>query len=261
MNTTLHTNQPSKVTDSLAQKGNPQLVRNNTKLENYFKKGISLLPGLILILLNFGTAIADPNSTTHDAHDFSAEIWNTYNYTTTLGQQLCQPCHTPHNANLSVTEAPLWNHELSTANYTFFESIKDQSNLGVTAIDGTSKLCLACHDGTVALGSFGGQVGTQYITGGYNFSADLRNDHPVSVDYLQALSGGYGDLHQTTHLFSTYDTLNLTYVAGSQPVSAMLDASGKVQCTSCHSAHSNSTPYLMKMDNRGSALCLACHNK
>lgn len=251
----------SKASLSGTQNGHQKSGWTKAKCGNYFKKGISFLSALILNLFNVGIAIADPNSATHEAHDFSAEIWNTYNYTTTLGQQLCQPCHTPHNANLSVTEAPLWNHELSTATYTFFESIKDQSTLGVTAIDGTSKLCLACHDGTVALGSFGGQVGTQYITGGYNFSADLRNDHPVSVDYLQALSGGYGDLHQTTHLFSTYDTLNLTYVAGTRPVSAMLDASGKVQCTSCHSAHSNSTPYLMKMDNRGSALCLACHNK
>lgn len=233
------------------------LVKNKT----INLKGLYPFIALVLILAGTNSLPAEPNSTPGTAHDFTSESWNTYNYTTTLGQQLCQPCHTPHSANTAVTNAPLWNHQLSNASYTFFESNKDHSTLGVTAIDGTSKLCLSCHDGTVALGSFGGQVGTQFITGGYNFSADLRNDHPVSVDYNAALAGGYGDLHQTSHLYATYDTLNLTYVQGTRPVASMLDASGKVQCTSCHSAHSNSTLYLMKMDNRGSALCLACHDK
>ncbi len=133
--------------------------------------------------------------------------------------------------------------------------------MGVNTIDGTSKLFLSCHDGTVALGSFGGQIGSQFITGGFNFTTDLKNDHPVSIDYSNALSGGYGELHQTTHVFANYDTLALTYVPGSEPVTRLLDVNGKVQCTSCHSAHSNESRYMLRMDNRGSALCLACHDK
>lgn len=193
-------------------------------------------------------------------HNFASDAWNAYNYTTTLGQQICQPCHTPHNA-IPLSLAPLWNHQYSTATYTFYQSIKDGSTMGVTAIDGTSKLCLACHDGTVALGSFGGQVGTQFLTGGADLTADLSNDHPVSIDYAASLAGGYGGLQATTYLYSTFDTLNLTYTPGTKAVSTMLDATGKVQCTSCHGAHSNSRGYQLRMSNRGSALCLACHKK
>ena len=173
-------------------------------------------------------------------HNFSTAAWNPYNYTTTLGQQICQPCHTPHNGQTGL-EAPLWNHQMSTASYTLYESIKDNTTMGVTAIDGSSALCLSCHDGTVALSAFGGQTATNYLTGGANFGNDLSNDHPISINYASALAGGY--------------------TATTKAVSTMLDANGKVQCTSCHGAHSNSRGYQLRMSNRGSALCLACHSK
>ena len=197
-------------------------------------------------------------------HNFSTAAWNPYNYTTTLGQQICQPCHTPHNAIPGMV-APLWNHQMSTASYTLYQSIKDNTTMGVTAIDGSSALCLSCHDGTVALSAFGGQTATNYLTGGANFGTDLSNDHPISINYASALAGGYGGLRQTTYLCSTWDTtLNAGaggYTATTRAVSTMLDANGKVQCTSCHGAHSNSRGYQLRMSNRGSALCLACHSK
>lgn len=193
-------------------------------------------------------------------HNFASDSWNAYNYSTTLGQQICQPCHTPHNS-ISTPLAPLWNHQLSGASYTFYQSIKDGSTMGVTAIDGSSQLCLSCHDGTVALGAFGGQVAANYLTGGANLGNDLANDHPVSIDYAASLAGGYGGLQAVTYLYSTFDTTALTYTPGTRAVSTMLDAVGKVQCTSCHGAHSNSRGYQLRMTNRGSTLCLACHRK
>lgn len=197
-------------------------------------------------------------------HNFSTQSWNPYNYTTTLGQQICQPCHTPHNAVTGV-EAPLWNHQMTTQTYTLYQSYKDGSYMGVTGINGTSRLCLSCHDGSVALGSYGSQTGTTFLTGGANFGTDLSNDHPVSINYASALAGGYGGLRQTTYLYSTWDTtLNAGaggYTATTRAVSTMLDINGEVQCTSCHYAHGNSRGYQLRMSNRGSALCLACHSK
>ena len=35
-------------------------------------------------------------------HDFSTQAWNT-----SVGQQICIVCHTPHNASTTVTNAPL----------------------------------------------------------------------------------------------------------------------------------------------------------
>ena len=117
----------------------------------------------------------------------------------------------------------------------------------------------------IVLCSFGGQTATNYLTGGANFGTDLSNDHPISIDYAAALAGGYGGLRQTTYLYSTWDTtLNAGaggYAATTRAVSTMLDANGKVQCTSCHGAHANSRGYQLRMSNRGSALCLACHSK
>ena len=94
---------------------------------------------------------------------------------------------------------------------------------------------------------------------------DLSNDHPISINYANALAGGYGGLRPTTYLYSTWDTLLNAgtggYSATTKAVSTMLDATGKMQCTSCHGAHANSEGYQLRMSNKGSALCFACHNK
>ena len=78
---------------------------------------------------------------TDTKHDFSASGWS--------GGEICIACHTPHNANTAVTDAPLWNHNLSAvASYALYQS--DTLNAAPGQPTGTSKLCLSCHDGTVA---------------------------------------------------------------------------------------------------------------
>ena len=196
-------------------------------------------------------------------HNFSGQSWNTF-VDIGHGQQICQPCHTPHNADISITDAPLWNHQFTTATYQMYTSIKPGALTMGATIDGTSKLCLSCHDGSVAIGSFGGQTGTVYMSGYNNglanLSTDLRNDHPISVDYAYALSNNWGGLRQTSYLYSTYTSPGV-YGATTKAVSTKLDAAGKIQCTSCHGAHSNSRGYQLSMSNQGSALCLVCHSK
>ena len=64
----------------------------------------------------------------------------------------CIFCHTVHKA---IGSSPLWNHTLSSvSNYVVYTSTRLQS-LGITVPQpsGSSRLCLSCHDGTVALGS------------------------------------------------------------------------------------------------------------
>jgi predicted CXXCH cytochrome family protein len=138
---------------------------------------------------------------------------------------------------------------------------------GYTQPDGTSKLCLSCHDGSVALGAYGGQAGSTTMAG-YNgglasLSTDLTNDHPISIPYDSAVGGG---LHIKTYIYNNYaaggTTGNwATYTTSGKTTGSKLDANGEVQCTSCHGPHSNSKGYQLGMDNRGSALCLACHKK
>ena len=117
--------------------------------------------------------------------------------------------------------------------------------------DGNSKLCLSCHDGTVALENYSGTTtGTHYISLTNNVGTNLSNDHPISMTYDASLSVAdpalYNPITTNSGLGSTIDN------------DMLFD--GKVQCSTCHDVHG--TPYaaLLRKDNAGSALCLTCHN-
>jgi len=218
------------------------------------KKFVIVAVGLILPLLSPGQSYFGPGAITTSiagsVHDFSTAQWNPYNATTTLGGQICQPCHTPHNANQSVTAAPLWNHAFTTATYqmyTGYEFGPGGAGYGVTAPDGTSKLCLSCHDGSIAMGSFGSQVGFAHMTSAAKLGLNMKDDHPVSFVYDSIQAGGVWD---KTHVYQ-----------GTKTVNDLLDKQGKIQCTTCHLAHANPYGYQLVMSNQGSALCLACHKK
>jgi len=167
----------------------------------------------------------------------------------------CIFCHTVHKTN-GVT--PLWNHTLSgVTNYVVYSSPRLQA-LGITIPqpNGSSRLCLSCHDGTVALGSISSSVtpvttyqgGTPITTmpaGPANLGTDLSADHPVSVDYVAAALADptlqpRGAINPAVHLEE-------------------LNGGALVQCTSCHNPHDNHYGNFLVMDNTNSALCMACH--
>ena len=178
-------------------------------------------------------------------HDFSGQSWNT----TT---EICIVCHTPHNADNTVANAPLWNHSLSNvAAYSIYAGATMNATVGQP--DGSSKLCLSCHDGTVALENFGGvTTGTNPMTGNANMGTDLSNDHPVSFTYDAALASADGGLFNPT---TTQSGL------GGTITNTMLIA-GKMQCSSCHDVHNSANINgLLLKSNSASALCLTCHNK
>ena len=194
--------------------------------------------GLLLVAGLAGAQI------TGSAHDFSSQGWGT--------NEICQPCHTPHNASTTLPVV-LWNHAVTSATYTLYSSPTMNAQTGQP--DGVSKACLSCHDGTVALDSFGGSTGQNTIGGDANFGTDLTNDHPVSFTYDNALATTDGGLYQPT---ATNSGLGGTIAAD------MLFGPGndQVECASCHDVHNaaNQDALLLKA-NTGSALCLTCHNK
>jgi len=177
------------------------------------------------------------------AHDFSTETWNT-------SGEICIVCHTPHNAMASYE--PLWNHEVTGATFTLYSS--STLNAAPGQPGGVSKLCLSCHDGTLAIDSFGGLTGSTAITGTSNFGTDLSNDHPISIAYDAALIAADIELRdpstEPSGLGGTIDTDMLF--------------SGQLECASCHDVHNTATavgtPFL-RITNAGSALCLLCHIK
>ncbi|MCP4667023.1 MAG: cytochrome C, partial [Deltaproteobacteria bacterium] len=152
------------------------------------------------------------------AHDFSTFGWS--------NNEICLPCHTPHNAN-TLPDAPLWNHELTTASYTLYTSSTLDATMGQP--DGRSKLCLSCHDGTVAIDSFGGVTGGTTITGDANLGTDLRDDHPVSFEW------------GTPHPILGAPCLKCHFGAV-DPLPFFDNGSGnnnRLECATCHDVHNS----------------------
>jgi predicted CXXCH cytochrome family protein len=178
------------------------------------------------------------------AHDFSSASWNATG-------QICIICHGPHNTDVAVQDAPLWNHESTMAAFTPYSSSSMNATTGQP--DASSKLCLSCHDGTVAIDNFSGNTsGTFYISGETFIGTDLSDDHPVSFTYDVALSQADGELADPS---TTNSGLGGT-------IQQDLLIGNKVQCASCHDVHNSSgIDNLLIKSNAQSELCLTCHLK
>jgi len=155
---------------------------------------------------------------------------------------VCGFCHTPHRA---LPQTPVWSHKLSTAVYTIYQSSSLEAEVGQPT--GSSKLCLSCHDGTVALTESvtGGSTGGTYIPpGSANLDTDLSDDHPISFVYSSGLSAEDAQIRLPSTL----------------PEQLKLDRTGELQCTTCHNSHDNSNGKFLVMSNQRSAMCVACHD-
>ena len=179
------------------------------------------------------------------SHDFSAETWNS-------SGELCRPCHTPHNADvLTITDVPLWNHSTTTATFTLYSTSTFDGVSTIGQPSGASLACLSCHDGSVALDSFEGATGTNYLTGTALLDTDLSNDHPVAFEYSTALATLDGEL---------FDPATTSSGLGSTISDDML-FSDVMHCASCHDVHDDTNGSFLRVTNTGSALCLTCHDK
>jgi len=158
-------------------------------------------------------------------------------------KEICVFCHAPHNTS---SQAPLWNRYESGQVYTPYTSTTSKALIGQPT--GASKVCLSCHDGTVALGivrsrsqliPFVQPIGKQDDLG-----TDLSNDHPVSLRYDSALT------------FSNPQVKNPDTITGK----VRLDKDSYLQCTSCHNPHNNQFGNFLVVDSVRGNLCLSCHN-
>ena len=164
------------------------------------------------------------------------------------GTDACIFCHAPHNVKPNVT--PLWDHALSGQTYTTYTSSTYDSGAQSPA-SGSSKLCLSCHDGTVALGltvTKGLIPTTGSMIPADNFGTDLSTGHPVSMTPAD-------DGSLAPSLFANPPT--------TRDASVKLVA-GKVECTTCHDPHAPRNdpvvPMFLARSNSGGAICLACHD-
>ena len=185
------------------------------------------------------------------AHDFQNHSWNT-----NTGKDVCVVCHTPHKTSVTAKAAPLWNHASTKINFIIYAGTTMQEIVGQP--DGNSKLCLSCHDGTVAVANAGSMTTkSKRMIGINNPETSLTNDHRVSFTYNTALTKTDLGLHDPS----------LQTGIGNTTIDASMLFDGKMQCASCHDVHNlayslktNSSSLLIKSNN-ASELCLTCHKK
>ncbi len=220
------------------------MLRGKNRLFIIKKIGNTILLFAALVLVTTAAQAAITGS----AHDFSGAGYGT--------DEICIFCHSVHNAKQegAVTIAPLWYHKMSTASYTTYTS----PSLKQTALQprGPSKLCLSCHDGSVAIDSFGNKSGTNLVTGSANIGTNLSDDHPISIKWKHStfkVNPNCSDCHGGVMHSFTYSGLPFYGTAGNM----------YLECGSCHEPH-NKFPQYPKMLRKalaGSYICLFCHGK
>jgi len=180
--------------------------------------------------------------------------------------RICKFCHTPHTAQPA---SPLWNRRDSGRLYVkYWSPTLDAYGPGAAPpVQGSSRLCLGCHDGTVALGDVaqGGPIrmrpGADRVAhrpDGPGFSGtDFSGSHPISFRVTQALIARNNAKGEELPL---------------KPLAAMrsdpdvkLDKQGRIQCTTCHDPHKDASrersgaPFWRKPTWEG--VCLVCHEE
>jgi len=200
-------------------------------------KQTAILVSIVLILFPF---MVNSQSIATTKHNLSVSGTGTIKASTE--SEICIFCHTPHN---STPKAPLWNRNVNGRIYTLYTS--STMNAAPGQPDGSSILCLSCHDGTIALGSVVSRTSpidmTLAMSTKGNLTTDLSNDHPISFTYNSDLATSDGQL-KTPPL-----------------ATARLDNNSKLQCSSCHDPHKETNPKFLLATNQNSALCFLCHNR
>ncbi|MEI8196423.1 MAG: cytochrome c3 family protein, partial [Phycisphaerae bacterium] len=213
------------------------------------KRLLSLWIGVTLVLAGIGSGSVSRGQANSDSivgtlHNLSASGPGTVKASSEA--EICIFCHTPHNA---TAIQPLWNRALPVSAYKPYTSNSLKAKPGQPT--GSSKLCLSCHDGTIALGNVHSRNQPIVMSGGVtvlpqgrtNLGTDLSDDHPISFKYDTLLTSRNAKLKDPSLL----------------PAEMRLDSNSELQCMTCHDAHKNSYGNFLVLANTGGALCNKCH--
>ncbi len=185
-------------------------------------------------------------------HNFANNGWS--------GGEMCVMCHVPDNAEI-IHEDSQRNKVNAIARHTVYDSPEMQSDFNYIQPDGASMRCLSCHDGTIAADSYGAGLTHNTISDpGDDFGIDMGNEHPVSFIYDSAMAA------RDPSLFDPMTKQVTIIVAGKSKTGTINEVmlyNGQLQCPSCHDVHGSfagGKNSQLKVNNKGSALCLVCHN-
>lgn len=210
--------------------------------------------------------------------------------------QVCVFCHTPHEATTEIV-APLWNRQLSTATYTAnYNSSSMEADAAelAAAPGGSSKLCLSCHDGSMAIDKVNALNGAKNViipmasatpvkmpsgsaTTGFtrDLGTDLSSDHPISFTYDSTIAGYDGELRSPDGTTVGNRVAGMGLAKPKMPLE-----NNQMQCATCHDPHlrdkttSNGNAKFLRMNrfqvdqpsggsfsSTNDIICLACHAK
>jgi predicted CXXCH cytochrome family protein len=173
--------------------------------------------------------------------------------------EICIFCHTPHRA---ASQVALWNRRDPTRVFGHYSSptlvidnpaVRPESQYGEP--NGSSRLCLSCHDGQTALGAIWNGPVIQFAAGADKIAyLNISSHHPVSFVYNDAVLG------------SIVSKKPLEGYRRPVPGSVVkLDRLDRMQCTSCHDPHQDKsttqsvlTPFWVGPDH--DSVCRECHN-
>ena len=204
--------------------------------------------GLILIGLVAAGAVAAraDESVVNSKHDLS--VRGPGPIRAVEENQICIFCHAPHNA---APQTPLWNRENPRVHYRIYESSTTDARIDQPT--GQSKMCLSCHDGSMALGNVLTRPQSLPIVmtartirpGATDLTNDLSDDHPIGFRYDRALANADRQIRPPE------------VVSRDLP----LGPHGELHCSTCHDPHNNELGDFLRITDQYSAICLSCHDR
>jgi hypothetical protein len=208
--------------------------------------------------------------------------------------RVCAFCHTPHHAQLNVSVDdyyPLWSRALDTNTFTAYASATiNAADYAADIAIGPTRLCMSCHDGSIAPDQHYGVAGTKApltddsygkagvgsLVGGVG--SGLTNDHPVGFNYTAVAAGP--SLNTDDTVVPTADATKDAYIRTATgntlvfktnpgiSVQSRLFQDQYMTCATCHDVHNKknvssgeTANYLVLGEQKDSALCLTCHVK
>lgn len=171
------------------------------------------------------------------------------------GRMTCATCHDPHRENWGVNPAllrgdgvagrtfcALCHDELQQpgSQHRIAEIVHAKNALTPSReevgriLDRVSYECIGCHDSAIGMARSAGEETLTY--------AGRSMDHPIGMNYREAAQSND----------------ELRPVESLSPLITLVD--GKVGCSSCHNQYSHELIMLV-MSNKGSDLCMQCHDK
>ncbi len=198
-----------------------------------------------LMVGGLAAATAADDSVVGSKHDLS--VWGPGPVRAVAETEVCIFCHAPHNA---APASPLWNRYNPTTYYRVYRSRSLDARIGQPGP--ASKMCLSCHDGSVALGLVLSRPVTDPIamtalympTGPSNLTNDLSDDHPIGFRYDRTLANRDRQLRPP-------DLVDHRIHLGER---------GELECTACHDPHNNALGNFLRIPDRAGTLCRTCHN-